>query len=166
MEEEWKTIKDYENYQVSNMGNFYNAKLDRYISGGKKQNGYIELQLKNNGVKKYLKAHRLVALAFIDNPENKPFIDHIDGDKQNNKVENLRFCTNSENQQNQKVSNKNRLGVKGVWLTPNRTFHAHIRIDGIKVNLGTFKTLDEARQARIKKVNEVFGEFTHSSEKL
>lgn len=107
--EEWKDIKGYEGlYQVSDWGNV--KSLDRVITRidnvkqffksknlkkTKDKNGYLFVALGANSKNK--KIHRLVAQMFIPNPENKPEIDHIDGNPQNNNVENLQWVNRKEN---------------------------------------------------------------------
>ena len=106
MQEIWKDIVDYENlYQVSNLGRV--RSLDRIIVDSrnvrkfkgvdlkkhKKKSGYLTVQLKH----KDFQIHRLVAKAFIPNPDGKPQVNHKDGDKQNNRVDNLEWCTCEEN---------------------------------------------------------------------
>ena len=89
--EEWKpTIQD-EYYFVSSEGRIFHD--GRMLSGSIHKDGYIFVNIRG---KKYAK-HRVVAEAFIPNPENKPFVNHIDGNKQNNRVDNLEWCTQSEN---------------------------------------------------------------------
>jgi hypothetical protein len=102
MVEEWKDIEEYEGlYQVSTFGRV--RSLNRYINNvfypgcilkpQKFRNGYLFVSLQ----RKTLSIHRLVAKAFIDNPNNKPEINHKDGNKTNNKIENLEWRTRSEN---------------------------------------------------------------------
>lgn len=111
MEEIWKDIPSYEGYyQVSNLGNFRSLpRRVRYKSNGWRnypsktlltettKDNYQRIVLMKEGVKTRYQAHRLVALAFIPNPDNKPFINHIDGNKSNNNADNLEWCTASEN---------------------------------------------------------------------
>ena len=111
MEEIWKDIKGYEGlYQVSNLGRvkslermMKNRKCEEIIKvpslGGK---GYYRLPLCNNGINKYYFVHRLVAEAFKPNKENKPTVDHIDRNKTNNCVSNLRWATYKE-----QIANRN-----------------------------------------------------------
>lgn len=113
MKELWKTIEGFEGlYEVSNMGRI--KALDRYVinNGGLQhkaerilkqniqKNKHCMVVLCKNG-KTYPKlVHRLVAIAFIPNPQNKPVVDHIDTDPTNNKAENLRWTTVKENANN------------------------------------------------------------------
>ena len=110
--EVWKDIAGYEGfYQISSLGRV--KSLARVItkSNGVKLNvketirkqskcpkGYLFISLNGENKRKMHKVHRLVAETFIPNPDNKPQVNHIDGNKRNNKVENLEWVTNSENQ--------------------------------------------------------------------
>lgn len=84
-------------YDVSTCGRIKNNKTGNIIKPDKEEKGYRRLTIRVKGKRKHYAVHRLVALAFIPNPENKPQIDHIDGDKSNNRADNLRWCTNKEN---------------------------------------------------------------------
>lgn len=101
--ETWKPVTGYEGlYEVSNIGrvkslNYRRTKEVRILNGGKYTNGYCFVKLYKYGMSKHCSRHRLVAEAFIPNPEGKPEIDHIDNDKENNCVANLRWVTHKEN---------------------------------------------------------------------
>ena len=94
----WKDIVGYDGkYQVSNLGrvkNSYNHVMTIILD----KDGYCQVSLrKTNGNACLKRLHRLVASAFIPNIENKKYVNHIDGNKKNNNVQNLEWCTNSEN---------------------------------------------------------------------
>lgn len=92
-----KQIKDFENYQVNENGNVYNVNTNKTLQGSIGENGYKYYRLSKNGKKKMVYAHRLVAEAFIENPNNLPVVNHIDGDKLNNNINNLEWVSYSEN---------------------------------------------------------------------
>lgn len=98
--EVWKDIKGYEGvYQVSNIGRVKRLfkKHENILTGKIRKDGYCEYLLKYNNKPKYFLAHRLVAEAFLPNPDNLPCVNHIDCDKSNNFVKNLEWCTYQEN---------------------------------------------------------------------
>ena len=93
----WRDIPGYEGkYQASNLGRIRSQKRG-VLKPFKNCNGYLIATLTLNGEKVRTGAHRLVALAFLPNPEDKPQINHKDGDKENNRPENLEWVTCSEN---------------------------------------------------------------------
>lgn len=98
MEEEiWKTIEDFPNYDVSSFGNIRNNTSNYIMKLQKNYAGYIKISLVNENKKSNnCSVHRLVAKAFINNPENKPTVNHINDNPSNNKVTNLEWATMSE----------------------------------------------------------------------
>lgn len=83
-------------YYVSNTGNVRNS-IGKLMSQQENHNGYMVLHLKVNDVQTTVRVHRMVAIAFIPNPENKPQVNHKDGNKKNNCVDNLEWVTGEEN---------------------------------------------------------------------
>ena len=111
MTEIWKDIEGYEVYQVSNLGNVRRVKLLKQYSD-ERRGGYFFVSLCKDGKVKTARVHQLVANAFIPNPENKPCIDHINTDRKDNRVENLRWCTHKENSNNPLTINHNILAQR------------------------------------------------------
>ena len=119
----WKDIQGYENlYKISNLGRILSLKiissynLPRIIKTFINSTGYSNVQLKNNKKYKNFLLHRLLAIAFIPNPFNLDFINHKDGNKLNNILENLEWCTRKYNSQHAVkiglMTNKHRIGGK------------------------------------------------------
>lgn len=97
-EPEGKTLSGYPNYIITNDGKVYNSQRKRYLCLKKHVNGYIGVALSGEDNKrKNINLHRLVALLFIDNPNNYREVNHIDFDKTNNKLENLEWISRSGN---------------------------------------------------------------------
>lgn len=91
------------NYYVSNFGRVYNSRSHRITLSPDGKDKYAKLRIDG---KKY-RIHRLVAEIFIPNPDNKPFVDHIDGDRYNNRADNLRWVTSTENNRHLSETRKN-----------------------------------------------------------
>ncbi len=102
MIEIWKPVKGFENYEVSNLGqvkslNYNRTKEAKILKPWVDKYGYLRVNLSKNGKGYAKKVHRLVASAFIPNIGDNPQVNHIDGDKTNNKVDNLEWVTCKEN---------------------------------------------------------------------
>ena len=162
-EEEFKRIEGYDNYLVSNYGNVKNNKTNRIIKQNT-HNGYRRICLCKKGKQKSFFIHRLVAKAFLENPDEKPMIDHIDNNPANNNVKNLRWCSQKDNLANQGKRINNKSGFKGVCFNkPLNKYQASININGKKKHLGLFETAEEASKAYDTKAKEIHGDFFYKN---
>jgi hypothetical protein len=165
--EEYRIIEGFENYSASDLGNVKNNKTERIMKPHLERCGYYRIVLRNDKKDYKLFVHPLVALAFIKNTENKKIVDHINNDKLNNNLTNLRWATNTENLQNATAYAKNTSGTKGVhFKKQSNKWQSRINIDGIKIHLGYFVDKQDAINARVQKANKVFGIYTNKCEKI
>ena len=103
--EEWRDVIGYEGlYEVSNLGNVRSCEhftnghhLMSRVLRQNLSNRYLHVKLYKSQAKRSLRVHRLVAMAFVPNPDDKPQVNHIDGNRFNNSASNLEWCTSSEN---------------------------------------------------------------------
>ena len=110
--EEWKDIEGYNTHQVSNKGRIY-VKAANQIIYGHMAHGYRYLYLTDTeGNNHHYAVHRLVAQAFVPNPENKPQVDHIDSNPVNNDANNLRWVNQEEQLKNEETKKKRLLGIE------------------------------------------------------
>lgn len=107
----WKKIDGYERYSISDTGRVRNDETGRILTATENHRGYLEVMLSPG--RKHKRVNRLVAEAFIRNPENKPQVNHKDGDKRNNEVNNLEWATESENE-------RHKIDVLGKKFVPSR----------------------------------------------
>jgi hypothetical protein len=167
--EEYKDIIDYEDtYQISNFGNVKNKITGRILKPTEgKTDKYYYISLCKNGKQKNTKIHRLVASHFVENSDNKLFVDHIDNNKLNNISTNLRWATVQENNRNKIIYSNNTSGFKGIVFDKRyNKWQARTRIDGKSICFGSFDKIEDAVEARVKAVNKIFGEFTNNDEKI
>ena len=94
--EDWKDIEGFEDYTIDEKGNIYSKRKRKYLKQTINKFGYCKVTLQKDKYKKVFSVHRLVAQAFIPNPKNKPQVNHIDSNRQNNNVKNLEWVTHKE----------------------------------------------------------------------
>ena len=165
--ETYKVIKGFEGYSVSDHGNVKNNKTGRILKNCPNSRGYENVHLCKDQKRSTITVHRLVALSFLPNLDAKPMVDHIDNNILNNNYLNLRWSTCIQNGQNRQLNKNSKTGQKGVYFhKASQKYEARISIDGIKVHLGLFVNLEDAKQARITRANQVFGIYTNACEKI
>ena len=158
--ERWKSVNGYANYEISSCGRVRNATTERMLKPS--DTGYQVINLTKNGKSKQHYVHRLVAEAFIDNPEEKRCVDHIDGNRMNNHLENLRWATHTENSRNQRIQTNTSSRYKGVYLDKRRNkWMARINTISNTVFLGYFANEREAGIAYNLAAVEHFKQFAN-----
>jgi len=137
-------IIDYPNYLIYKDGRVQNKKTKRFLKPSLIGIGYYAVCLCKNCKRKLCKIHRLVALHYIQLVDGKDMVDHIDRNKTNNDISNLRWVNRSENMINTGVRKNNGCGHKNIHLTINNTYKVIITRNCKCVYRKNFKTLDEA----------------------
>lgn len=154
MEQEiWKDVVGYEGlYQVSNLGRIkhlaveaasgtgHYAKIETIKKQNLMKNGYWVVDLYKDNVRKTWLVHRLVALAFIPNPDNLPCVNHIDSDRANCVISNLEWCTASQNAKHSYDTNKRREKMNWKIGAENKNSKAVLMLD--KISRKVLRTFD------------------------
>ena len=149
----FKKINEYDNYYISNLGRVKSDYFNRehliiLIKNNIGKYGYYYFNANINQETKKLFIHRLVAEHFIDNPDNKLYVDHINRISTDNRVSNLRWTTARENNYNLSIPITNTSGYIGVHKDKkNNKWTAGIRINGKKTYLGSFDDIEDAANA-------------------
>lgn len=130
--ESWRKVKDYPRYEVSDRGRVKNSRTGRILKQGNHRQGYSLVWLCDSEGRHGMSVHRLVAEAFVGNPESKPQVNHIDGNKSNNFAENLEWVTGREN-----------------TLHAYRKLHAPHSVVGVRITEtgATFKSIKDCAKA-------------------
>jgi hypothetical protein len=145
-------------------GNIYwvaagKGRIKKKPAGTRLHSGYIGILVDGQRIM----AHRIAwALRFGFFPTDQ--IDHVNGDKADNRLTNLREATNSQNGKNQKRKVSNRSGIAGVSFdAANNKWRACIKVDGRQINLGRFRSIDDAAEVRRKAEMQYFGEWRRAA---
>lgn len=138
----WKAITTHPLYEVSDAGEVRNSVTGKVLKPRLSGSGYHCVTLCTDGTHSQWRVHRLVALHFIENPENKSCVDHIDRDKTNNHISNLRWATHKENMQNTGYRHKKTDGTHNICPTMYQKYQ--VKIYGSTVVNKNFDTLEEA----------------------
>lgn len=151
----WREIPGYDGkYYISNFGQVYTLKTNKLLKQNYNTTGYLHLALSHKGKMKTCKIHRLVAIAFIPNPNNKNEVNHIDGVKENNHVDNLEWNTSDENLDHAVMMGKikKRTPIMRTDLRTNEVVVYRSIADGVKDLYPQYKNL-KTRAERRKFIN-------------
>lgn len=162
MEEIWKKIESFENYEVSNIGNVRNK--TKLMKGYCEPHGYISFKLRKESkyYKKYL--HTLIANAFIPNIENKQFVDHINRDRKDNRLENLRWVSPTENNLNNLRRYNELYGI--YWYEERQSYLVKLKVENRVRYLGWRKNIDDAKSLRDSGKTDIEAQYGYIFNKL
>jgi hypothetical protein len=135
-------VEGFENYLIYQDGRVYSKKRKKFMKNNPNTYGYLHVSLWKDGKEKNFLVHKLIALHYIPNPHNYPEIDHIDRNRQNNSIDNLRWCDRSMNQQNTGLRKDNQLQIKNI--SPQKGGYTFQKTANGKRHCKWFKTLEEA----------------------
>lgn len=154
MKEVWKEVPDFDGYQVSNLGRVWSKRLKRPLRPGDNGTGYLKVDLCQDGIKKTTYVHRIVIVSFRG--KSDLHIDHLNGNRKDNRLENLEYVTIRQNQM--RAFDGVRSLPLGVHFTPSmktKPYRALIMADSIRIHLGYFETPELASTAYLTKAKEL-----------
>ena len=154
-------MNEYPGYAIHSNGTVQNTLTGKFLKPSVDGNGYYFIGIKNTaGETKNARINVLMGKYFLKNPENKPIVDHIDRNRLNNNLNNLRWATYSENNMNKGLQTNNTSGYPGVrWHARDKKWVAQIKIDKHQLHLGYFDSIQQAVNTRNAKARELFGTF-------
>lgn len=154
-------VRDHPLYEISNKGNVMNVRKRQIMKPWMHTEGYwcVDLVVSKTNRTRF-RLHRLIAIHFIPNPDNLPYVDHIDGNRLNNSIENLRWCTMSQNNMNKGATPGSSSSYKGVsWTKDKNKWKAFTKLNGKMIHLGYHECEEDAARAYDAKARELHGEF-------
>jgi len=161
----WRSISGYINYQISNIGRVRNCVTGRILKPRLNGNGYHQVVLTNDDGKKECRIHQLDANEFIGKPnsETKLCVDHINRDRLDNQVHNLRYVTYSQNSMNtNKTTKTTRSTYKGVCFDKScNKWKVSVKPNGKRIYLGYFDDEKQPAEVYNAKALELFGEYAN-----
>jgi len=148
---EVREIDGFPGYSISEEGDVMNVLTGAIVATHVDSKNYKRVNLWRDGKNHTLRVHQLIGKAFIPNPDNLPCVDHIingRANRQDNRIENLRWASLALNAQNREVCESNKLGEKHICLGSRGYYEVSITVDGKSVLHTAFKTLEKAIKAR------------------
>ena len=137
-------IEGYPDYLIYEDGRIWTKKQNKFMKHSINDCGYFRVCLFNEKGQKFFKIHRLLAQHFIPNPDNKEFVDHIDRNRTNNSLQNLRWVTRTENNINKGLNKNNKFGEKFIsFLKSQNRFVFHINREELRIQK-RFEFLEDA----------------------
>lgn len=112
-----KDIKDFDNYSVTKTGEIFSKRYSKFLKGSKNKDGYLTVELRKDKKSYTRYIHRLVAETFLEKRENKTHVNHKDGNRNNNNIENLEWVTNKENIRHGILRRKGKIKTETISLT-------------------------------------------------
>ena len=158
--EQWRMISGFPNYMISSCGRVMNIRTFKVLRPGINSSGYLHVCLSKDANQSFKTIHRLVANAFILNLTDLPCVDHIDRNKLNNHISNLRWCSKRQNNQNRSKRKNTTSVYKGICFDKKANkWRARIKHNGQRINLGYYTDESDAGRAYDRKASELFREF-------
>jgi len=149
--EEFIDIQGYEGfYKINRNGDIFSVLKNKILKTELNKDGYYRIGLSKDNKQKHFLIHRLIALNFIPNPENLTIIDHIDRNKTNNNIENLRWVTQSDNCKNREIKGCITVLIRKNKTTDNIYYQVRVRNKHLKI----FKEKEDAEEFLNKYLNE------------
>ena len=157
--DEWRSVSGNANYQVSNIGRVRNVLTEKILKPRIGGNCYLIVALYKDNTRANSYIHRLVAQEFIDNPDIKKYVDHIDHNKTDNTILNLRWVSNSENSMNRTKQANTSSKYKGVCFRKRENkWVANIMLNGRRKHIGCFTNEKHAAGKYNEAAIDLFGE--------
>ena len=163
--EYWRAVSIFTKYEVSSVGRVRNSETGRVLKPAPDGSRYLHVVLHKEGEKRTKKIHQLVAEAFVENPEDKRCVDHVDSNRTNKCAGNLRWATHSENGMN-RMNRANASSIyKGVCFDKaSQKWKSYIRISGKLKHLGYHLDETEAAEAYNASATEHFKDYKKLNE--
>jgi hypothetical protein len=156
----YKQITGYEGIYWINKNGMVMNKHYKIIKLTQNNKGYLMINLHKNGLQKCYLIHRLIALHFLECPDKSlKYIDHINGNILDNRLENLRYINSSGNSRNKRLKKMSKSGITGVYISGKKFISVIRDENGKKQYLGTFETAQEASDKYKEEYNKLMQKF-------